>query len=127
MSYNTFPPNPFPPNSENVSGNGSNKLPNFSFEEQKTGQKWVDGKDIYFRTFDLSNDVAFTNDWVNMSTYISIDGWDKPIGGSWGVNSTGVCVNVNTAINAGYLEIKVGFSGELRYLTLYYTKVESEE
>ena len=101
---------------------GSVGLPDYSTTEQKTGRKWIDGKDIYFRTFDFGRDVAFTNDWINMSAYVSISGWDKPIGGAWGVNSTGVCINVNTAINAGYLEIKAGFNGEMRYLTLYYTK-----
>lgn len=98
-------------------------IPNYSFTEQKTGQKWIDGKDIYFQTFDLGRDVVVSsNDWINMSAYISITGWDKAIGGSWGVSSDGVCLLLNTAVNAGYLEIKVGINSQLRYLTLYYTK-----
>lgn len=30
-------------------------LPDYSTTEQKTGQKWIDGKDIYFKTFDNLN------------------------------------------------------------------------
>lgn len=29
-------------------------MPNYSTTEQKTGQKWIDGKDIYFKTINLS-------------------------------------------------------------------------
>lgn len=98
-------------------------MPSYSTVEQKTGQKWIDGKDIYFKTFDLGSDVAFTSsDWINMSSYISISGWDKVIGGSWGFSTAGICVSINTAINAGYLEIRIGFNTTLRYLTIYYTK-----
>jgi hypothetical protein len=30
---------------------GSGGLPNYSTAEQKTGQKWIDGKEIYFKTY----------------------------------------------------------------------------
>lgn len=90
MSFNTFPQNPFPPNSENAGGGGSpyvlpiassEKLGgvkvgaglsidangvlsapvlNYSTTEQATGQKWIDGKEIYFRVFAFDNTSAAT-------------------------------------------------------------------
>lgn len=33
-------------------GGGGGGLPDYSTDEQATGQKWIDGKDIYFKTFD---------------------------------------------------------------------------
>lgn len=98
-------------------------MPNYSTTEQKTGQKWIDGKDIYFRTFDLGSNVSFSSsDWVNMSTYISIAGWDKPVGGAWGASSDGICLPLGVAVNGGYLEIKLDINSAIRYLTFYYTK-----
>lgn len=37
--------------SDYPSGGGS--LPDYSTTEQRTGQKWIDGKDIYFKTLDV--------------------------------------------------------------------------
>ena len=50
----------------------------YSTTEQKTGQKWIDGKDIYFRTFtDLT--LTTTSTWVD--TNIDSSGMDTIIGG----------------------------------------------
>lgn len=38
---------------------------NFTTEEQNTGLKWIDGKDIYFKTFDLSSKILPDNTWSN--------------------------------------------------------------
>jgi hypothetical protein len=46
---------------------GSGGLPDYSTTEQKTGQKWIDGKDIYFRTivydtpFNIENKTWYTS------------------------------------------------------------------
>lgn len=37
---------------------------NFSTDEQKTGLKWIDGKDIYFKIYDLSNRILPDNTWT---------------------------------------------------------------
>ena len=91
MSYNTYPQNPFPPNSENAGGGGSPyvlpvasaetlggvkvggglsidsngvlsaPIPSYSETEQATGQKWIDGKDIYFKVVNLSEVLTVTS------------------------------------------------------------------
>lgn len=83
MSYNTYPQNPFPPNSENAGGGSLYVLPiasaetlggvkvgaglsiasgvlsvdrqtvDYSTTEQNTGLKWIDGKDIFVKTVDF--------------------------------------------------------------------------
>ena len=50
----------------------------YSTTEQATGQKWIDGKDIYFRTFtDLT--LTTTSTWVD--TGIDSSGMDTIVGG----------------------------------------------
>ena len=93
MGFNTYPPNPFPPNSNSVGGGGgSYELPiatseilggvkvgngltingetgvlsadkqirNYSTTEHATGEKWIDGKDIYRKVFVFENIPAST-------------------------------------------------------------------
>lgn len=103
MGFNTYPPNPFPPNSESVGGGSPYVLPiatsetlggvkvgngltingetgvlsanrqifDYSVNEQNTGQKWVDGKDIYFKTF---TNVGVTPNASNWSDVVEIPG-----------------------------------------------------
>ena len=65
MGMVTYPPNPFPPSSDSENngggGGGGSLLPNYSTEEQKTGQKWIDGKDIYFKVYHRDNLANNTN------------------------------------------------------------------
>ena len=52
---------------------------NYSTEEQKTGQKWIDGKDIYFKTFRTTSSFTVTTDWT--STGLEIQGANLIING----------------------------------------------
>ena len=47
--------------------------PSYSTNEQKTGQKWIDGKDIYFKTYVVSNVASNPSDWVLIDTISGID------------------------------------------------------
>lgn len=47
--------------------------PNYSTTEQKTGQKWTNGKDIYFKTFILTNIASNPGDWTLIDTISGID------------------------------------------------------
>ena len=99
MGIVTYPPNPFPPSSENGNG-GSFVLPvataetlggvkvgnglsinengvlsndnptpytpkNYSTNEQLTGQKWIDGKDIYFKVINTPISLAQMDTWYS--------------------------------------------------------------
>jgi len=46
---------------------GSGGMPDYSTTEQKTGQKWIDGKDIYRLVIVLNSATIFKyNDWVSI-------------------------------------------------------------
>ena len=57
---------------------GSGGLPNYSTTEQKTGRKWIDGKDIYVKTFQIEttpnqdNYIDLTS--ANIDKVLSNDG-----------------------------------------------------
>lgn len=58
----------------------SNQLLDYSLEEQKTGQKWIDGKDIYCRTIDFG--IVTTHKFIahnmdNIDNCIKIEGFLK--------------------------------------------------
>ena len=89
----------------NLSGGGSGGgLPDYSLTEKKTGQKWIDGKDVYFRTFTGSlNGTTSTNitDIPNIDTIISYSGMLK------GLNFP--------------IDLTIPYSGSTRTVSLNYT------
>lgn len=57
---------------------GGSGLPNYSTTEQKTGQKWIDGKDIYVKSFEFTSFTAGLNNFgavsANVSEIVKFDG-----------------------------------------------------
>lgn len=68
----------------------TNVVHNYSTTEQPTGQKWIDGKDIYFRVVVTQEAVSMPyNTWVNLGVDIA----DFAVGiRAVGIGSTGACV-----------------------------------
>lgn len=94
---------------------------NYSTSEVNTGQKWIDGKDIYCRVLDLGRDITFNSGWSTLSIPHSniIDTLIK----SFGVNSGGICESIGLACNdTTYFEVKCYTSSIIRYITYFYTK-----
>ena len=102
---------------------GGSGLPNYSTTEQNTGLKWIDGKDIYIKTFSTSNSLTIGDEWV--STGLSIAGADLIIGGQfiryesngsipcgYNINNGTVRVNYHTSLTCS-----TGYA-----VTAYYTK-----
>lgn len=52
---------------------GSGGLPDYSTTEQKTGQKWVDGKDIYCKTIYSAVKLDPVQDWTLLDDSVSYD------------------------------------------------------
>lgn len=169
MSYNTYPQNPFPPNSENAGGGGSpyvlpiasaetlggvkvgnglsinengvlsnpNPTPyapiNYSTTEQATGQKWIDGKDIFCKTVDCgylpdNSSKLVATDLSNV-TVVKIDG--VAIGDSSislpHISTNNVYIEISfESSNDIFIRTNGYFSTMQGYVTLYYTKTESE-
>jgi hypothetical protein len=77
---------------------GSGGLPDYSTTEQKTGRKWIDGKDIYFATIVLDNAITINaNSWSNaidltgdkliaISALYSVEKNVYPVGGNTSEN-----------------------------------------
>lgn len=61
-----------------ISGGGSGGgLPDYSTTEKKTSQKWIDGKDVYFRVVqgDLNNATVTIPNTLNIEELINFSGW----------------------------------------------------
>ena len=57
------------------SGGGGTKIPDYSTTEQKTGRKWIDGKDEYVITV-LGTYGKYSSVLLNVSTFIGIIGYE---------------------------------------------------
>lgn len=98
-------------------------LYNFSTTEFNTGQKWVDGKDIFCKTVEYNDFLTIgINAWTNLTGFSS-EGIDTPImgiAGAPGATSYPINVNVGTtlmqAMCARAAEIGV------KTVTIWYTK-----
>lgn len=119
---------------DKISGGGSGGgLPDYSTTEKKTGQKWIDGKDIYFRTFTGSLDGTTSThitDIPNINTIVSYSGMVK--GANYPIDIT-VPYNDGTrtiALNyrpGNYLSLTYNTSVYQNFsnysITVYYTKI----
>lgn len=92
----------------------------YSTTEVDTGQKWIDGKEIYSKVIDLGSDVAFNTGW---NTLIAHNNYYDTIIDGKAIYSGGYMQNVGIAINdTTYLELCAYYSMSARYIILYYTK-----
>lgn len=100
-------------------------MPNYSMTEQKTGQKWIDGRDIYVKTFNAgalpsSGNVTIQNDIVNFAAVINVE--------TTGISSDGYSFSndglVMNYASADSLVFRVAFdaTGYNGYVTVYYIK-----
>lgn len=95
-------------------------MPNYSTTEQKTGQKWIDGKDIYFRTF-TGLSIQSNTSWI--TTDIDISDTDTIVDGVAQDNWKQVITNSFGKSNEGFLILRSMFAGNtIETVTLYYTK-----
>ena len=107
---------------------------NYSETEVNTGQKWIDGKDIYCKVYSdvidtLTEATEIMLD-VNITNIIKSEGEVyTSVGNGYGCNSyrssTYNCVVVST--NTGtVLRVTAGYSGGSYKIILYYTKPDPE-
>lgn len=95
-------------------------MPNYSTTEQKTGQKWIDGKDIYFRTF-TGLSIQSNTSWIN--TDIDISYVETIVDGVALDNAGQVITNSFGGTSGGVLLLRSLFIGNtISTVTLYYTK-----
>lgn len=105
---------------------------NYSTSEQKTGQKWIDGKDIYFRTFVVDNptyDTTIVNWDTTGLNFIDIEGVaERSDGAYFPLNfspstSNRANVYIGTPYNGIYLEASISYGTITKVsIVTYYTK-----
>lgn len=99
----------------------------YSTTEQATGQKWIDGKDIYFKTVELAEELTITSQtWTStgvsgsdISTIINAFGNDAN-GSFFNLNAT---PDVSSTGNVGFLQTR-SQSISITKFVLFYTKSE---
>lgn len=123
---------------ENVGGNGGggSSSTSYSYEEQVVG-KWVDGRDIYQKTFHNPNgfgegDKKIPNsDSINLNTAMLINIWGVALAHGWGGNSRDIPLNTypnGTWSFSGYLGgdgvymVASQTSNAETYITIQYVK-----
>ena len=93
----------------------------YSTTEQETGQKWIDGQDIYLCTFDLGSDISIGSSSYT-DTNIDASGIAKIINAR-AMQSNGTYKLINASCDATYVKVSSPFSSDTaRYITLFYTK-----
>ena len=123
-------------------------LPDYSTTEQRTGQKWIDGKDIYAKTLtsaitnisttvnhgienlDKVVDIKAIAEFVNASTGKSVFNTMRIAIGSSGTSVEPTYSNVVNSVSDTAIDIRVGsqvvntvnYRSVNVYVTLYYTK-----
>lgn len=108
---------------------GGGGLPDYSTDEQAIGRKWIDGRDIYVKTFNVgalpsSGNVTIQNDIVNFAAVINTE--------TVGISSDGYSFSngglVMSYANSTSLVFRITFdaTGYNGYVTVYYVKNESQ-
>ena len=97
----------------------------YSTTEQKTGRKWIDGRDVWERTHEFTNALACTGQgWTD--TGISNSGIALIIN-SRGTSASGTCWNgvgasVDTGTTIKVYSMRSGADIQIKYLTIEYVK-----
>lgn len=109
------------------------KILDYSTTEQKTGEKWIDGRPVYIRTFDFSSSpvaVAF-NSWTSLGVSIPNCGILLKCNATSGItnlSASGIEFEIKSNENYGlYAEYNQNINvRSISYLTCKYVK-ESQE
>lgn len=109
---------------------GGGGLPNYSTTEQLTGQKWIDGKDIYFKTLATPISITANDQWIS-TAFSDIDNLidytirllrdGEPVGSAFNSGYIDVVVRNNTlSVKSHAMNIADSYS--ISSMTIYYTK-----
>lgn len=115
-------------------GGGGGGLPDYSTDEQSTGQKWIDGKDIYFKVYHADHlgnntDVTLEENFGASKTLIKTEGVvsTSTESGKYQYDSTyytdgNDCVFVCVIQNNLIARSRDNYSGYSGNFIVYYTK-----
>jgi len=106
-------------------GGGNGMSWDYSTDEVNTGQKWIDGKDIYCKVIVPSSPVSITgNQWANLALASDISSNLNEVIDCYVIDDT-YHANYNgmIAILDGYLKGNFGQGGKAYKIIVFYTKV----
>lgn len=112
---------------ETNGGGGGSTSWNFSTDEVATGQKWIDGKDIYCKVYvPASTQALVSNRWTNLGVSLTIDtlidcqiNFTDVTEGHFGGND-GIFLTQKTATGIDYYSQTA--VGNIAFAIIYYTK-----
>lgn len=105
---------------------GNQSAADYSTTEHATGQKWIDGKDVYFQVVDLENDITVGTSWVSIPVLSGER--DVCIKASFISSNGNLRMQPSVSFAEQYIRLQyMNGSDSGRYLVIYYTKTESEE
>ena len=98
---------------------------NYSTTEQNTGLKWIDGRDIYVKTYDAgalpsSGNVTVQNDITNFGAVINVETVGISNDG-YSFSNYGLVLNYVSA-SSFVFSVTVDATGYNGYVTVYYVK-----
>lgn len=120
-------------NSETGELSADSQIVDYSTTEQATGQKWIDGKEIYSKVISLgnlpNNEEKKVSAGIQGASVIMIEGYyDTGVAVS---NLFNIAALSNFVYNATSDEVIINVTSDLSSVTafaiLYYTKTETEE
>lgn len=101
----------------------TNVVHNFNTNEQPTGQKWIDGKDIYFRVVSLDTAASLaSNQWVNLGIDIPIETGIQAFAIADDGTNVPVCMAYDSAVGVQVLSMRTA-TVSFKKFVLYYTKI----
>lgn len=117
-------------------GGGGGGLPDYSTDEQATGQKWIDGKDVYFKVYHVDQlgnnaDVMLEEGFGSTKTLIKTEGVvsrstenSKYQYGANYYSNTNDCAFVCVFRNDLLVQVRDNYSSYSGDFIVYYTKNE---
>lgn len=101
----------------------TNVVHNFSTNEQPTGQKWIDGKDIYFRVVSLETAASLaSNSWVNLGVMIPIETGIQAYAIADDGTNVPICLAYDSTVGVQVLNMRTA-TVSFKKFVLYYTKI----
>lgn len=98
-------------------------LPDYSTTEQKTGQKWIDGKDVYFIVIELQSAITLNpNQWAKIGVDIPINTGISAVAIAADGTCVPVCIAYDAQVGVQALNMRTAAIPFTKFV-IYYTKI----
>lgn len=103
-------------------------LPDYRLTEHKTGQQWIDGRDVYTRVFQYENGLQLAgNTWVNSGTSADIDICISCFGISNDGTTVPLCAYYDQSVGLQFLNVRTQTVTLHNFILTYVKPVASKK